>query len=105
MKNLKIGDIVWTIQTGYAKVTSTNNTVNYPIVVDEWASYTIDGKFGCRDKYFSLYLTNPFLDDTVKNQIDKEEYDYICNQSIKVIQGVIILTLIVTVIWLVQKIF
>lgn len=59
-ENLKVGDIVWTIQTGYAKVTSISDTKNYPILVDGWASYTLDGKWGCRDKYDSLYLENPF---------------------------------------------
>lgn len=57
--NLKVGDIVWTIQTDYAKVTSIRDTKNYPILVDGWASYTLDGKFSCRDKYNSLYLENP----------------------------------------------
>jgi len=58
-ENLKVGDIVWTIQTGYAKVTSINYTINYPILVDDWASYTLNGKWGCRDKYNSLYFENP----------------------------------------------
>jgi hypothetical protein len=59
-ENLKVGDLVWTIQTGYAKVTSVSDTKNYPIMVDGWASYTLDGKWGCRDKYDSLYFENPF---------------------------------------------
>lgn len=58
-ENLKVGDTVWTIQTGYGFVTSIRDTTNYPIMVDGWASYTVDGKFGCRDKYNSLYLENP----------------------------------------------
>jgi hypothetical protein len=57
---LKVGDIVWTMQTGYALVTSISDTKNYPIMVDGWASYTIDGMWGCRDKYKSLYFDNPF---------------------------------------------
>lgn len=57
---LKVGDKVWTMQTGYALVTSISDTVNYPIMVDGWASYTIDGMWGCRDKYKSLYFENPF---------------------------------------------
>lgn len=63
-EDLKVGDIVWTIQTGYAKVTSISDTKNYPILVDGWASYTLDGKWGCRDKYDSLYLENPFKKQT-----------------------------------------
>ena len=59
-ENLKVGDMVWTIQTGYAKVTSISDTTNYPILVDGWASFTLDGNWGCRDKYNSLYLENPF---------------------------------------------
>lgn len=59
-KNLKVGDKVWTIQTGYGKVTSINDTINYPILVEGWASYNLDGKFGCRDAHESLYLTDPF---------------------------------------------
>ena len=58
-KDLKVGDEVWTIQTGYAKVTSINDTINYPILVEGWASYTLEGKWGCRDKYNSLYFENP----------------------------------------------
>jgi hypothetical protein len=62
MEHLKVGDIVWTMQTGYALVTSISDTKNYPIMVDGWASYTTDGMWGCRDKYKSLYLNNPFED-------------------------------------------
>ena len=62
MEHLKVGDIVWTMQTGYALVTSISDTKNYPIMVDGWASYTTDGMWGCRDKYRSLYLNNPFED-------------------------------------------
>ncbi len=61
-KDLKVGDKVWTIQTGWSVVTSINDTINYPILIDGWASYTTDGKWGCRDKYDSLYLSNPFED-------------------------------------------
>ena len=63
-ENLKVGDEVWTIQTGYAKVTSINDTINYPILVDGWASYTVEGKWGCRDQYNSLYFENPFKEKT-----------------------------------------
>lgn len=57
---LKVGDVVWTIQTGYGNVTSVTAGINYPIMVNEWASYTIDGRFGCRDIFNSLYATTPF---------------------------------------------
>lgn len=59
-ENLKVGDIVWTIQTGYAMVTSVTAGISYPIVVQEWASYTKEGKWGCRDQYNSLYFDDPF---------------------------------------------
>jgi hypothetical protein len=62
-KDLKVGDKVWTMQTGYSLVTSVSDTINYPILVDGWASYTTDGKWGCRDKYDSLYFENPLKDE------------------------------------------
>jgi len=62
MEHLKVGDKVWTMQTGYALVTSVSDTKNYPIMVDGWASYTTEGMWGCRDKYKSLYLNNLFED-------------------------------------------
>ena len=59
---LKVGDVVWTIQTGYGNVTSITSGINYPITVNEWASYTTDGKFGCRDEFKSLYAEAPFTE-------------------------------------------
>ena len=76
-ENLKVGDIVWTIQTGYAMVTSVTAGISYPIVVQEWASYTKEGKWGCRDEFNSLYFDNPF-------RVEEDAYPkwmWVCNDA------------------------
>jgi len=63
-KDLKVGDKVWTIQMGWHIVTEilTDGSSYYPIRVD-YASYTLDGMFGARDIYQSLYLENPLKEE------------------------------------------
>jgi len=75
--NLKVGDIVWTVQTGYAAVTSVTAGVSYPIVVQEWASYTKEGKWGCRDEFNSLYFDDPF---EVKEDV-YPKWMMVCNKN------------------------
>ena len=59
LKDLKVGDTVWTIQKGKSTVSEINPDVVYPIVVDN-DEYTIKGKFQKNDELLSLFLENPF---------------------------------------------
>lgn len=59
IKDLKVGDEVWTIQEGLTKVTDCNPSEEYPIRVGRFF-YTIDGKYALNHKHPSLFLENPF---------------------------------------------
>lgn len=52
--NAKVGDKVWDIRNGWAKITSTNHSKDYPIstvnvITGEIVTYTLDGKPYTRD--------------------------------------------------------
>lgn len=59
MKNLKVGDRVWTIQNGWTKVVAIEQNDTYPIKTPD-ISYTLEGLQLTDNKHPSLFLTNPF---------------------------------------------
>lgn len=59
LKDLKVGDKVWTIQNGLTHLTENTKSDTYPLDINGY-TYTADGRYLTRDSYPSLYLTNPF---------------------------------------------
>jgi len=59
LKDLKVGDEVWTIQSGFAPITEINYENPFGIDVGGF-SYQMDGKYFDSDIFSSLYLENPF---------------------------------------------
>ena len=57
-EDLKKGDKIWTLQNGWTEVTDIVTNSYYPIIVHS-NCYTIDGKYGIRDKYPSIYFHDP----------------------------------------------
>jgi len=60
MKNLKVGDKVWTIQDGETIVIEIKEDYDFPIITANDKYYTLDGLHYTSDKHPSLFLSNPF---------------------------------------------
>lgn len=57
-ENAKVGDRVWSITQGWGKITSINNTPNYPILAffpSGAATFTIEGKYYEKHQYPILF--------------------------------------------------
>lgn len=59
LKNLKVGDKVWTIQDGWTEVKAIVDHANL-IETKAGSFYYRNGNNICTDKHPSLFLTNPF---------------------------------------------
>jgi hypothetical protein len=59
LADLKVGDEVWTIQSGFAPITEINYKNPFGIDVGGY-SYQMNGKYFDSDIFSSLYLENPF---------------------------------------------
>lgn len=62
---VKVGDKIWTIQSGWVEVDYIDKNSFYPILSSE-LSYTLDGKNGLADKYPSAFLEYPFKEEPIK---------------------------------------
>lgn len=60
LRNVKVGDRVWTIQAGWTKVvTVCFETSGYPIRMASGHNYTIDGKYHLQDMGRAAFLNPP----------------------------------------------
>ena len=76
--DLKVGQNVWTIQSGDCTISSLTSLEPYPIVAGG-IIYSIDGKYTTTHAYPSLYLSNPF-EDTQNNDRVVVVRDYVYHE-------------------------
>jgi hypothetical protein len=64
LREVEVGDKIWTIQHGWVQVVNVD-TDSYPIETDG-SCYTIDGKRWKGDKYPSAFLECPFKEQVIE---------------------------------------
>ena len=57
LKDLKVGDIVWTIQDGFTNIIRIDEN---HITTNSKRTYYLDGKYHSDNKYPSMFIENPF---------------------------------------------
>ncbi len=60
LSECKVGDIIWTIESGEDEIKDTGFIDKYPIRTLSDYSYTLDGKYHIEYSYPSAFLKNPF---------------------------------------------
>jgi hypothetical protein len=65
LREVEVGDKIWTIQDGWIEVTSIERDVNYQILTHR-NSYTIDGKILKHHKYPTAFLEYPFKEQPIE---------------------------------------
>ena len=66
LSKVKVGDKIWTIQSGWVIVKSTVYYPSHPIFTDTECSYTIDGKQRCEDNAPSAFTEYPFKEQPIE---------------------------------------
>lgn len=59
LSNVKVGDYIWTIQSGWTKVVDVNTCITHPISCDNRYSYDTEGKVCGMDSYPSAFINPP----------------------------------------------
>jgi hypothetical protein len=80
LSNVKIGDKIWTIQSGWEEVIAINSVDKYPIETKS-NCFTIDGLRWRGDKYPSAFLEYPFKEQSIEKDTlvyyrDHEEQEW-----------------------------
>jgi len=65
LSKVKVGDKIWTIESGWIKVINTKGGNLYPIDTENH-SYTLDGKVTIYDKYPSAFTEYPFKEQLIE---------------------------------------
>lgn len=65
LSKVKVGDKIWTIQSGWTEVIQINKKTDYPIRTEE-DSYTFDGKSTIFEKHPSAFLEYPFKHEPIE---------------------------------------
>jgi hypothetical protein len=65
LSKVKVGDKIWTIETGWEEVIDKGYSRNYPIKTPS-NSYTFDGKISDEYKYPSAFLEYPFKEQPIE---------------------------------------
>ena len=65
LRKVKVGDKIWTIQSGWTEVIQINKKTDYPIRTEE-DSYTFDGKSTIFEKHPSAFLEYPFKEQPIE---------------------------------------
>jgi hypothetical protein len=65
LSKVKVGDKIWTIESGWIKVINTKGGNLYPIDTENY-SYTFDGKVTISDKYPSAFTEYPFKEQPIE---------------------------------------
>jgi hypothetical protein len=65
LSKVKVGDKIWTIESGWTKVVNTNDSSVYPVETED-PCFTIDGKRWKSDKYPSAFLEYPFKEQPIE---------------------------------------
>jgi hypothetical protein len=68
LKDLKVGDNVWTIYGGKTKVEAINFKSTYPIQIESGSTFMLDGKRYVLHHHPSLFLENPFKTKSLFNE-------------------------------------
>lgn len=65
LSKVKVGDKIWTIQSGWTEVIQINKKTDYPIITEE-DYYTFDGKSTIFEKHPSAFLEYPFKEQPIE---------------------------------------
>lgn len=65
LSKVKVGDKIWTIQSGWIEVKRIDTSETFPIETES-NSYTIDGKVYFDDKHPSAFLEYPFKEQPIE---------------------------------------
>jgi hypothetical protein len=65
LSKVKVGDKIWTIESGWTKVVNTNDSSVYPVETENY-TYTFDGKVNINYKYPSAFLECPFKAEPIE---------------------------------------
>lgn len=68
LKDLKVGDTVWTINSGETKVRFINSKITYSIQTVAGTTFMLNGKRFESDVFPSLFLENPFEAKSLFNE-------------------------------------
>jgi hypothetical protein len=60
LSNVKIGDTIWTIDSGEVTVSNISINNNYSIETSAGGTFTLNGKYAKTDKFPSAFIRNPF---------------------------------------------
>jgi hypothetical protein len=60
LSNVKVGDTIWALPYGEAKVKHIHQTLNSYVIETSHNTYTLDGKYYVEQKYPSAFTKNPF---------------------------------------------
>lgn len=60
LSNVKVGDTIWTIESGEVTVSNILINDNYQIKTSESGTFTLNGKYAKTDKFPSAFIKNPF---------------------------------------------
>lgn len=66
LREVKVGDRIWTIHEGWTKVIKIDNDEPYYVIDTENETYTIDGKSKKGDKHPSAFLEYPFKQQPIE---------------------------------------
>jgi hypothetical protein len=61
LREVEVGQIIFTIQYGLVEVIEIDNDPDFPIRVESGSWYSLNGLYCIEDKYPSAFLKNPFL--------------------------------------------
>lgn len=60
LSNVKVGDTIWTIESGEVTVSNILINDNYQIKTRDSWTFTLNGKYAKTDKFPSAFIRNPF---------------------------------------------
>ena len=60
LSNVKVGDTIWTIESGEVTVSNILINDNYQIKTRDSGTFTLNGKYAKTDKFPSAFIRNPF---------------------------------------------
>lgn len=60
LSNVKVGDTIWTIESGEVTVSNILINDNYQIKTRDRWTFTLNGKYAKTDKFPSAFIRNPF---------------------------------------------
>jgi len=65
LRKVKVGDKIFTIESGWTKVIDTDYSSKYPVETKDH-TYTLDGKVNIGDQYPTAFLEYPFKEQPIE---------------------------------------